>query len=110
MGIGMQIVYLGFPGSTAIEAEAAVQLLRLYRFAPALSGCHLAIERLRGSDAARGYDVRLDLVSNLHALQPIAHCESSDPQQAVRHAFDAAERELIATTAGPAGPAGTGAC
>ena len=41
----MQIVYQGFTGSTAIEAEACVQLLRLHRFAPALAGCHLAIER-----------------------------------------------------------------
>lgn len=98
MGIGMQIVYLGFPGSTAIEAEAAMQLLRLHRFAPALAGCHLAIELLRHAGRAPTYDVRLDLISNLRALRPVRHCESDDPQQALRAAFDAAERALQSAT------------
>lgn len=98
MGIGMQIVYLGFPGSTAIEAEAAVQLLRLHRFAPALAGCHLAIELLRRAGSAPTYDVRLDLISNLRTPRPVGHCESDDPQRALRAAFDAAERELQSAT------------
>lgn len=100
MGIGMQIVYLGFPGSAAIEAEAGVQLLRLDRFAPELAGCHLAIELLRRAGSQPSYDVRLDLISDLHALKPLGHCEANDPQQAVRDAFDAAERELLSATAG----------
>ncbi|HTH60869.1 MAG TPA: hypothetical protein VL689_12025 [Paraburkholderia sp.] len=100
MGIGMQIVYLGFAGSTAIESEAAVQLLRLHRFAPALANCHLAIELLRRDGARPRYDVRLDLVSDVHVLKPLPHCEAEDPQRALRDAFDAAERELITATAG----------
>ncbi|TDV11372.1 hypothetical protein [Paraburkholderia caballeronis] len=100
MGIGMQIVYLGFAGSAAIEAEAGVQLLRLGRYGPALAGCHLAIELLRPRGGRPLYDVRLDLISDSHVLRPIGHCESDDPQQAVRDAFDAAEKELRLATAG----------
>lgn len=96
----MQIVYQGFTGSTAIEAEACVQLLRLHRFAPALAGCHLAIERLRGNGSPPRYDVRLDLISHLHELKPIRHCEADDPRDALRDAFDAAERELLSATGG----------
>lgn len=99
MGLGMQIVYLGFTGSAAIEAEAGVQLLRLERFASMLSSCHLAIELLCAHGERRVYDVRLDLISPQHALKPIGRCESEDPQQAVRAAFDVAERELLAATA-----------
>ena len=100
MGIGMQIVYLGFAGSAAIEAEAGVQLLRLGRYGPALAGCHLAIELLRPRGGRPLYGVRLDLISDSHVLRPIGHCESDDPQQAVRDAFDAAEKELRLATAG----------
>jgi len=92
MGLGMQIVYLGFPGSSALEAEAAVQLLRLERFCGVLSACHLAIERLHPLQPA--YDVRLDLVSASRELAPLDHCENDDPVAAIRAAFDAAEHQL----------------
>jgi len=97
MGLGMQIVYLGFPGSSAIEAEACVQLLRLERFSGVLSGCHLAIERLHPLQPGYhqpAYDVRLDLVSTARELAPLGHCEADDPLVAMRAAFDAAERQL----------------
>lgn len=105
MGLGMQIVYLGFPGSSALEAEAGVQLLRLERFSAVLSGCHLAIERLHSSQpglSQPAYDVRLDLVSASRELAPLGHCEGHDPVAAMRAAFDVAERQLAS-----AAPAGT---
>ncbi|NYH14161.1 hypothetical protein [Paraburkholderia bryophila] len=43
----MQIVYLGFAGTSQIEAEAASQLVRLERFSKSIEGCHLAIESIR---------------------------------------------------------------
>lgn len=96
MGLGMQIVYLGFAGSAAIEAEAGVQLLRLDRFSPMLLECHLAVEQLRVHGQPPTYDVRLDLISPSHEFHPLAHCESGDPGVAVRAAFDLAERTLLA--------------
>jgi hypothetical protein len=94
MGIGMQIVYLGFSGTGPLEAEAAAQLLRLQRFGGLLSNCHLAIEALRLRSGKPLYDVRLDLVTPTHELKPIGHCASENPEEAVRCAFDAAEKEL----------------
>ena len=93
MGIGMQIVYLGFPGEARIEAEAGVQLLRLMRFARRVSGCHLAIEVLHGPNG-KYYDARLDIVTPDKELIPLPHCSNADPEAAVRAAFDHAEREL----------------
>ncbi|WP_321937858.1 hypothetical protein [Paraburkholderia sp. J8-2] len=100
MGLGMQIVYLGFAGSSALEAEAGIQLLRLERFSGVLAGCHLAIEQmhpLRSGYCQPAYDVRLDLVSTARELAPLDHCEGDDPVAAMRAAFDAAERQLDST-------------
>jgi hypothetical protein len=90
----MQIVYLGFAGTAAIEAEAGVQLLRLERFSGLLKACHLAIESLHNADHRQAYDVRLDLLSAANGLKPILHCIGEDPIAAMREAFDAAEHEL----------------
>ena len=94
MGLGMQIDYLGFAGSSALDAEAGVQLLRLDRFSGVLSGCHLAVEQLGTCGRKPAYDVRLELLSATREFKPIAHCENEDPIAAMRAAFDAAEREL----------------
>ena len=94
MGLGMQIVYMGFAGSAAIEAEAGVQLLRLERFSRLLKSCHLAIESLHHAGQPQAYDVRLDLLSASDGLKPIVHCTGEDPIVAMREAFDAAELEL----------------
>ncbi|MEX3693447.1 hypothetical protein AB3X91_18655 [Paraburkholderia sp. BR14263] len=111
MGLGMQIVYLGFPGSATLEAEAGVQLLRLERFSGVLAGCHLAIERvhpLQPGIREPAYDVRLDLVSASRELAPLGHCEGDDPVAAMRAAFDAAERQL-GSAAPPSAFCGNGA-
>ncbi|CAM2144179.1 hypothetical protein FHX57_006945 [Paraburkholderia tropica] len=94
MGLGMQIVYLGFVGSAAIEAEAGVQLLRLERYSGVLQACHLAIESMHITGPVQTYDVRLDLLMAATGLKPIVHCSGDDPLVAIRQAFDAAEREL----------------
>ena len=93
MGIGMQIAYLGFPGAARIEAEAGVQLMRLMRFARQVGACHLAIEAVRGPGGIY-YDARLDLLTPEKELIAVPHCSAKDPEEAVRAAFDYAEREL----------------
>lgn len=106
MGVGMQIVYLGFAGTSQIESEAATQLLRLERFSRSIAGCHLAIESIRERPQGGGtgvpaadirspvFDARLDLIMRNGDLVPIEHCLNTDPNTAVRAAFDVAERKL----------------
>jgi hypothetical protein len=94
MGVGMQIAYMGFVGSAEIEAEASVQLVRIDRFARFVAGCHLAIESLRNLDGSRSYDARLDLITRDYNMIPVEHVTDSDPQEAIRAAFDAAVRLL----------------
>lgn len=103
MGVGMQIVYLGFPGAARIEAEAAVQLLRLERFASMLGGCHLAIEATSANQQTV-FDARLDLVTRGGQLLPMPHCSHEDPEAAVRTAFDHAERALASRDGSPPWP------
>ncbi|NPT56152.1 hypothetical protein [Paraburkholderia elongata] len=106
MGVCMQIVYLGFAGTSQIEGEAATQLVRLERFSKSIAGCHLAIEAIRERPKGAGtsapaadirspvFDARLDLIMRNGELVPIEHCLNADPDIAVRAAFDVAERKL----------------
>ncbi|MGS0891155.1 metal ABC transporter ATPase [Burkholderia stagnalis] len=94
MGVGMQIVYRGFAGSAALEAEAAAELVGLERFRALISGCHLAIEARAAAGGTCLYDVRLDLIARDDAPTPLPPCTGSDPCETVRRAFAAAEREL----------------
>ncbi|RDU97589.1 hypothetical protein [Trinickia dinghuensis] len=93
MGIGMQIAYVGFPGAARIEAEAGVQLLRLMRFAQQVSACRLTVEALEGANGTY-YDVWLDIVTPEQERVALPHCSDTEPEAAVRAAFDHAEREL----------------
>jgi hypothetical protein len=94
MGIGMQIVYLGFCGTKQLESEAAAQLVRLDRYSGLVSNCHLAIEAIRSQSGKPTYDVRLDLITPTHDLKPIAHYSGENAEEAIRCAFDVAEKEL----------------
>jgi hypothetical protein len=96
MGVGMQIVYQGFAGSAALEAEAGAQLVRLERFCGLLGGCHLAIEALHSGTGRYAYDARLDLVMRNGTLKPVERCVGEDAKQAIRRAFIEAEQVLTA--------------
>jgi hypothetical protein len=100
MGIGMQIVYVGFPGEARIEAEAGVQLLRLMRFAAQVSSCRLAVEAMRGP-SGNYYDARLDIVTSDRQFLSLPHCADREPESAVRAAFDYAERALLQRSSKP---------
>jgi nucleotide-binding universal stress UspA family protein len=119
MGVGMQIVYLGFAGSNQLEAEAGAQFVRLERFGKLISGCHLAIEACGFRSGHRLYDARLDLITRRNDLIPVARYTDEDPRMALRAAFDAAVRRLEQPSADggladrrdrPAGPAGPVCC
>ncbi|MFT4069395.1 hypothetical protein [Paraburkholderia sp.] len=94
MGVGMQIVYLGFPGAAPLEAEAGAQLVRLARFDALVANWHLAIEALHPGASSPLYDVRLDLITPAHELKPVARCAGASAEAAIRSAFDLAEKEL----------------
>ncbi|SEK10806.1 hypothetical protein [Paraburkholderia diazotrophica] len=94
MGIGMQIVYLGFCGTKQLESEAAAQLVRLDRYSALVSNYHLAIEAIRSQSGTPTYDVRLDLITPANDLEPIGHCSGENAEEAIRRAFDVAEKEL----------------
>jgi hypothetical protein len=102
MGVGMQIVYLGFAGSRTLEGEAGAQLVRLERYSAILSAVHLAIEAMGMIGAQTMYDARLDLLllSRADRYRPVARCSHANAQEAVRRAFDAAECELRTIAAG----------
>jgi len=108
MGVGMQIAYLGFAGSAALEAEAGAQLVRLDRFRGLISGCHLAIEALHTGTGLRAYDVRLDLITRGNELRPVQRCVGEDAKEAMRRAFAEAERALLAWQSGQSGQSGQG--
>lgn len=93
MGIGMQIVYLGFAGSAQLEAEAGVQLIRLERFGAWLDGCRLTVGTL---DRGARFEARLDLMLTRRASVPVPCRVDVNPHVAIRLAFDTAERELHA--------------
>jgi hypothetical protein len=94
MGVGMQVAFLGFPGSFVLEAEASAQLVRLERFGRKILGCNLIIQAFPHSLKHRLYEVRLDLITLNGSLLPMPHCIHDDPLLAVEAAFDAAESEL----------------
>lgn len=96
MGLGMQIVYVGVAASAELEAQAAVQLLRLVRFSAMLPECRLVVESLSSSKPAPGYRARLELLSTERALGCSHQREDADPGAAVRAVFEAVERELMA--------------
>ncbi|PRE80708.1 hypothetical protein C6Q13_28375 [Burkholderia gladioli] len=99
MGIGMQIAYFGFAGSARLEAEASIQLMRLDPFCTQLAGCHLAIEAMDVSTRQPRYDVRLDLITRKGEFRPVQHMTGTDPMDALKRAFDIAERQLAGTAA-----------
>jgi hypothetical protein len=98
MGLEMQIVYVGLPGSAAVEAQAGVQLLRLGRFNAVPSEYRLVVESLPAAGQAPRYRAQLELMSSERALDFAHQREDADLNAAVRAVFDAVERELAART------------
>ena len=100
MGLGMQIVYVGLPGSAAVEAQAGVQLLRLGRFSAMPPECRLVVEALASSGQTARYRARLELMSSERALDCAHQCEDADAGAAVCAVFEAVERKLAARANG----------
>jgi hypothetical protein len=99
MGLGMQIIYFGLTGSTSLEAEAALQLLRLQPYSASLSDCRLAIERV-GNDSGCGvYEVRLEITTQTSGLRRVGRCVRDSAEAAIRCAFNRAVRVLAIMTA-----------
>lgn len=97
MGVGLQVLCLGFPRAASIDVEAGVQLVRLERFSSNLHDCHLTIEVLR-TPGGFAYDARLDLLLWNGRFVPMPHCSDPDPARAIRAAFDHAVDSLAHRT------------
>ncbi|MET3820867.1 MULTISPECIES: metal ABC transporter ATPase [Burkholderia] len=96
MGVGMQIVCVGFTGSAALEAEAGAQLVRLERFRARLDDCRLTIESRAIGEGDRTYDVRLELVMHDRAPASLPCSTGDDMNETLRRAFAQAEQALSA--------------
>ncbi|WP_028222429.1 hypothetical protein [Paraburkholderia oxyphila] len=94
MGIGMQITYLGLPGAASLEAEAALQLLRLQPYSAYFSDCQLVIEHVGQPSGNSLYDVRLEIGTTALTLKRIARCVRDGAEAAIRCAFNKAVRVL----------------
>jgi len=94
MGIGMQIAYLGLPGTASLEAEAVVQLLRLQPYGNYFSDCQLVIEHVGQRSGTGLYEVRLEIGTAARALRRIARCARDSAEEAIRCAFNKAVRAL----------------
>ncbi len=94
MGIGMDIAYFGFSGSDWLEAEAAVQLIRLERYGAPVFGCKLAIGLTRTDTGSIRYEVSLDVVMAEDGATLIGHGRSERVELALGSAFDTAEKAL----------------
>jgi hypothetical protein len=102
MGIGMRIVFIDFRGTRALEAEASVQLVRLARYEAILSECCLEIEANgRPGYGSTMYVAHLVLLLRSNVTVSARRCEDEVPEQAVRLAFDGAERELRTMMSSP---------
>lgn len=94
MGIGMQVVFVGFARSFALESEASVRLIRLSRFSQRFGDCTLTIEALTAVQGPACYHVRLDLVARDGVIVLGTPCASHEPACAIYAAFNAAEVSL----------------
>ncbi|KVG29539.1 hypothetical protein [Burkholderia diffusa] len=100
MGVGMQIVCVGFAGSAALEAEAGVQLVRLERFRARLEDCRLVIESRPRADGGRIYDVWLELAKRGCSPVSLPCSTGDDVIEVLGRVFALAERALSAWHAG----------
>lgn len=94
MGIGMQIAYIGFPGSASLESEAALQLLRLQTYAAYVSDCWLSIEHQGTSSANVQYEARLLIGATKSSARRLGRCVRDSAEAAIRCAFNIAVRAL----------------
>lgn len=102
MGIGMQVTFIGFARSHAIEAEASVRLVRLERVGRTVAECNLTITASRHPPGLSHapYTAQLDLIMRDGVEWAGSPISDDDPDRAVGAAFGAAEALLQAGLGG----------
>ncbi|TCG04470.1 hypothetical protein BZM27_40680 [Paraburkholderia steynii] len=100
MGLGMQIIYQDLPGTASLEAEAAVQLLRLQPFGAVFSDFRLTIGRVSEHIGNGSYDVCLEITTVVGRTRRIGRCIRESDEDAIRCAFNRGVRVLHAVTPG----------
>lgn len=104
MGVGMQIVCVGFAGSAALEAEAGVQLVRLERFRARLEDCRLVIESHLRVDGGWTYDVRLELTMRGRSPVSLPGSTGDNLIEVLGRVFTRAEQALSSWQTGESEP------
>ncbi|KXU83601.1 hypothetical protein CR51_42430 [Caballeronia megalochromosomata] len=94
MGVGLQIAYLGFAGSSAIEREAGVELVRLAGVAMDIIDCRLTIKASLDGAGRAVFDAQLVLLTRASEQITVRRNTDADASVAMRHAFDDAVRLL----------------
>ncbi|WP_321800968.1 hypothetical protein [Caballeronia sp. J97] len=94
MGLGMQIAYLGFAGSSAIEREAGVELVRLAGVASDIVDCRLTIKAWLDGAGQPVFDAQLVLLTRDFEQVTVPRNTDRDPSVAMRDTFDEAVRLL----------------
>ncbi|SAK61963.1 hypothetical protein AWB82_03096 [Caballeronia glebae] len=88
MGLGMQIAYLGFTGSSAIEREAGVELVRLAGVATDIVDCRLTIKASLDRAGHTVFDAQLVLLTRDFQQVMVQRGTDADVSVALHHTFD----------------------
>ncbi|TDG02258.1 hypothetical protein E1N52_40610 [Paraburkholderia guartelaensis] len=99
MGIGMEILFLGLPGTAWLESEAAIQLLRLQPYHFLVTDCRLSIRTQGQPSGNTSYEVCVEIANRTDVFRRIGHCILDSAEAAIRCAFNKAVRflETVAT-------------
>ncbi len=101
MKVPLEITYRNVPKTDALETLVGEKVRKLEEVCPYISSCHIAIEKVHDRPSSGSpYRVRLDItVPPSHELAAVSNPGAGtqyDPLETViRHAFDAARRQLL---------------
>jgi len=99
MDIPLQVTFRGVGHSPALSERIREKAMKLHTQHPRITTCRVTVEgRHRHQRQGRPFTVRIDVHMPDHDVV-VGYDENEDAHVAVRQAFDAAHRQLQATSA-----------